>query len=120
MPLPRRRYVNPQQLPSWNSTYGVQGTGSVPYLADGGAISPLLTLLAGGTVGWVLGGWKGAAGTALVMIGANNLGLAGEKTAVRLGVAALGLGVGGYMIHSAAKKTSLVPNPPSWLRRVAE
>jgi hypothetical protein len=53
-----------------------------------------------------------------MVVGANNLGLAGEKTAMRLGAAAIGLGVGGYVVHSAAKQTSLVPNPPKWLRKI--
>lgn len=119
MPFPQQRYVNPRRMPTWNPTYSGNAVGTVPVLTDAGPISPLLTLLAGGAIGYAFGGWKGSVGSAMVMIGANNLGLAGEKTAMRLGVAALGLGLGGYMVHSAVKKTSLVPNPPKWLRRVS-
>lgn len=116
MPMPPRRYINPRQMPSWNPTYGM---GTVPVIADSGPVSPVLALLAGGILGYAFGGWKGSLGSALVIVGANNLGLAGERTAMRLGVAAVGLGLGGYLVHSAVKKTSVLPNPPSWLRRVS-
>lgn len=115
MPLPARRYIAPRQIPSWNSS----GVGLVPVLSDGGATSPILAIAVGGIAGYMLGSWKGAVGTALMVLGANNLGLAGEKTAMRLGAAAVGIGLGGYIVHSTAKKTSLVPNPPKWLRKIA-
>ena len=115
MPLPMRRYIAPGQHPTWSSS----GVGAVPVLSDGGAISPLLAIMAGGIAGYMLSSWKGGIGTAMMVVGANNLGLAGEKTAMRLGAAAIGLGVGGYLVRSAAKNTSLIPNPPKWLQRIA-
>lgn len=115
MPLPSRRYIAPGQHPTWSSS----GVGMVPILSDGGSISPVLALVAGGIAGYMMGDWKGAIGAALMVVGANNLGLAGEKTAMRLGAATVGFGLGGYMVHSAAKKTSLVPNPPKWLQKIA-
>lgn len=114
MPPPPGRVVSPHSLPSWQP--GTMASfGAMPGMQQG-PLSPILSLIAGGVVGYALAGWKGAAGGALMIMGANNLGLAGtEQPGMHMGVAAVGLGLGGYILYKSSKGTSLVPNPPKWL-----
>lgn len=95
--------------------------GAVPILGESGSLSPLLATVAGGVIGYMLAGWKGSIGGAMVVLGANNLGLAAtDKPMLRLGVAALGIGVGGYFVHMASKASPVRPNPPKWLKQVED
>jgi hypothetical protein len=117
MPAPSRRYISPHQLPSWNAG----GVGGVPVLGEGGSLSPLLSTGIGALVGYFLGGWKGSLGSGLAILGANNLGLAAtDKPVLRLSVAILGIGAGGYLVYTASKKQGTIPNPPKWLRRITD
>jgi hypothetical protein len=118
MPKPPGRYVQPSQLPSWNSGGSV---GAVPVVGESGTLSPLLATAAGGAVGYMFGGWSGAVGASMVVLGANNLGLVGtDKPALRLAVAAIGIGLGGYVVSKASKGQKAIPNAPSWLKKVVE
>jgi len=115
MPYPINRVISPSVIPTWQGG----SLGALPILQSSGTLSPVLSLLGGGIVGYAFGGWKGAAGGALVIAGANNLGVSGsDQPGLHLAAAAAGLGIGGYIVYRLSKGKSVMPNPPRWIRRI--